>query len=192
MNNSPKKSRNKRLSVRQKKAIEYLSVNGGKDADALRYAGYSPSIVNNPQKVFKSKSFAQALEKAGVSDVRVAKKYSRLLDATNLEKDTFYAEKIITKKGKKEIVEYKQLSNEKIKELIEGTDDDSTGCRISYIKTFETHKDVFFRAPDNVVQMGMVDKIGKVKSHFAPDKHEVETHELDESERKFLQSIMNQ
>ena len=186
MSNPPKKKRKYRkvLSKRQKKALEILSKNGGNMGDALDKAGYSPSIVKNPQKVFRSKAFAQVLERSGVTDMRVGKKYSRLLDSSKIEHEVFYG--VQNEKG-----EWKYPSHDKIRKIIEG-DDGETGCILRNIQVDHKMHEVIvtYLHPENVVQKGMVELVGKVRSHFAPEKLEVEVHELDESERKLLQGII--
>jgi len=42
--------------------------NGGNASKALRDAGYSESIANNPQKVTKTESFQDILKEAGLTD----------------------------------------------------------------------------------------------------------------------------
>ena len=179
-----KKSRLRYLTSRQKKALEYRVVNGGSQADALRHAGYPPSTVKNPAKVFKSKAFSQVLDKCEVSDMRIGRKYSRLLDSGKIEHETFFG--VQNEKG-----EWKYPSHDKIRKIIEG-DNGETGCILRNVQIDHKmhHVIVTYIHPENAVQKGMVELVGKVKSHFAPEKFEVETHELDEDERKFLQSIM--
>ena len=50
-------------SIRQKKAVENMVVDGGSDASALRKAGYSEAIAKNPQKVTQSPIFQELVKK---------------------------------------------------------------------------------------------------------------------------------
>lgn len=169
--------------------------NGGKISvsKAMRDSGaYSKHSSHHPEKITKAKGFIQILEKAGLTDQFLAKKHSQLSNATVLGKDTFYAEQIVTKvKGKKKETTYRHLSNDKIKELVEGTEENPTGVKIAYIKTFETHKDVFYRTPDNAVQSKALEMGYKIKDKFAADKLDITTHELTEEEENILKNIIN-
>ena len=49
------------MTHRQKLATKEMVENGGTMASALKKAGYSPSIVKNPQKVFSSKGIQAML-----------------------------------------------------------------------------------------------------------------------------------
>lgn len=53
---------------KQRKAAEYMVENGGNKAQALKAAGYSASIVKNPQKVTNAKSFQDLCEELGLTD----------------------------------------------------------------------------------------------------------------------------
>lgn len=162
-------------------------------AAALRAAGASESVIRNPDRVFKSVGFAKELERVGLSDNVIAKKYSTLMNASSLQKEIFYAEVIKTEKvDGVEVDVYKNLTDKEIKAIIEGPKDNPTGCRVVYTKTFANRKEVSFRTPDSNVQRSIIELVGKVKSHFAPNQHEVKTHELDESERQFLQGLMSE
>jgi hypothetical protein len=46
-------------SIRAKKALTNLIGNGGNKAQALRDAGYSAAIVDNPKKIIESKGFKE-------------------------------------------------------------------------------------------------------------------------------------
>jgi hypothetical protein len=191
--NSPKNRKGYEPTLLHKKVAKAIVEKGGKVTmgGALRAAGASESLIKNPDRVFKSPGFAKELEKVGLSDKYIASKYRILLNATRLEKDTFYAEPIVETKRKKEtITGWQHMSDAKLKLMIEGSEDDPTGVKIAYIKTFQKHKEVFYRVPDSVVQKGMIELTGKVKSHFAPEQHDLILHELDESERKLLQGII--
>jgi len=49
-------------SIRQKKVIEKLAVNGGSMKSAMLEAGYSNEYASNPQKLIKTKSWEELLE----------------------------------------------------------------------------------------------------------------------------------
>lgn len=178
-------NRGKNLTLMQQKAFKYMLENGGSVADSMRHAGYANSMVKNPQKLTKSHGFAAELEKVGLSDKVIAKKYVSLMGATNIDKESFEG---IKRRGK-----WTYPDDQVIIETIEGTEEKPTGCTVMFVQIDTTthRKIVTYRRPDNAVQKGIVELTGKVKSHFAPEKLDVVSHELDETERKFLQGLMD-
>lgn len=189
MSKSHKKSGGKKdiPTILHRKVAKVLVEKGGKVTmgGALRAAGASPSIIKNPDRVFKSVGFAKELEKVGLTDKFIAKKYVSLMSATNIDKEIFEGFKV---KGK-----WTYPSDDLIRETIEGTEEAPTGCKVMFVKIDTTYKRkmVTFRRPDNGVQKGMIELAGKVKSHFAPDKLDIVHHELDEEERKLLAGLLN-
>lgn len=178
-------NKGKQLTLMQQKALKHMVENGGTAKSALLAAGYSQAIANNPKKVLKSHGFAAELEKVGLSDKMIAKKYFTLINSTNIDKEKFEG---IKRRGK-----WTYPDDQEIIDTIEGTEENPTGCKIMFVKidTRNHEKIVTYRKPDNVVQKGIVELAGKVKSHFAPEKLDVVSHELDETERKFLQGLMD-
>ncbi len=160
---------------------------------AMRESGvYSESTAKRPEKITKSKGFIKILEAAGLTDSFLAKKHSQLSRATRLEKDTFYAQpKIEIKRKKEHIVAWIHVSDEKIKEMIEGAEDDPTGNRVAYIKKFEKYKEVYFRVPDSVVQSKALEMGYKIKDHFAPNKLDIIDHDLSEKELEAMGKLFS-
>jgi len=70
-------------SIRAKKALTNLVVNGGNKAQALRDAGYSEAVVNTPSKVFESVELKPEVDK---SLAKIDKECDRLLNAA-MQKD---------------------------------------------------------------------------------------------------------
>ena len=178
-----KKQRKRTLSAKQKKALEYHVVNGGTEADALRHAQFSSSVIRNPARVFQSSAFAQALEKAGVTDKKVAGKYSRLLNSSRI--DSMYLDG--WKVGRKWVYP----SEKEAREMIEGSEDDPTGCDVMYIRVDSLYHRLLitYRHPDSATQARMIELVGKVKSHFAAESLGVVTHELSDEDRQFLSGL---
>src|SRR3989344_8635040 len=55
--------------IRQVRAVENLVENGGKNkGEAIRGAGYSETMVKNPDRVFGSPTVKKVLEKLGIPD----------------------------------------------------------------------------------------------------------------------------
>ncbi len=56
---------------RQKKAIAKIVENGGNVSKAMKEAGYSNAMVNNPQRLTTSQAFQEFMVKAGVTDEKL-------------------------------------------------------------------------------------------------------------------------
>lgn len=185
----PKKTKpqkNRTLTKKQQKAFDNLVVSGGNRGDqkkALRDAGYSESIAKTPSKVFGSPTFSQLLEKAGVSDKKVAGKYASLLNSSRVEKEYLDG----WREGRKWVYPSPAL----VRKMIEGDEDHPTGCVVMHIATDSNQRRliVTYRHPDNAAQKGIVELIGKVRSHFAPDRLDVVHHDLSEEDLKALSNI---
>ena len=55
--------------------------NGGNKRKALREAGYSESVANNPDKVFSSPAVVEQLNRGGLTQKAIAKRVLRLMDS---------------------------------------------------------------------------------------------------------------
>lgn len=77
-----KKLTAKEPSMKQTKAIEYALENGGNISQAMLKAGYSPATAKTPQKLTQSQAFQRAMEKAGISEAKLAERLNEGLDAT--------------------------------------------------------------------------------------------------------------
>jgi hypothetical protein len=72
----------RRPTMRQRLVVGHLVENGGSLGKAMRAAGYSNAMANNPAKLTRSKGFMELLEEAGVTDERIAKVMNEGLEAT--------------------------------------------------------------------------------------------------------------
>lgn len=80
-----KKKQNREPTLKQKKAIAILGEKGGSISGAMRAAGYSPMTAKNPDKLTNTpafKTFLDELEKAGVTDAKIAETISEGMNAT--------------------------------------------------------------------------------------------------------------
>ena len=71
---------------KQKKLLKKISENLGNQASKpigtmMREVGYSESTSKTPSRVTQSKGFVELLEKAGISDSKIAKRLNEGLDA---------------------------------------------------------------------------------------------------------------
>lgn len=189
-----KKTYSKAPSDRLKKAVDIMVASGGKKTkgEALKEAGYSDAIAKNPHKITRSKTYRDYMDQVGLTSTYLSKKHRQLSNAMRLEKDRFDA--VCTKigKGKKEKYEYTHIPDSKIKLLIEGDEDNPTGNKIAWIKTFETHKEVWFRVPDNLVQKGALDMAFKVRGDYTADKafEDLANHIMGKEEEEEIDSIL--
>lgn len=181
MSKTKKEYKNKAPTLKQSTAIKHMLEKGGSVASAMRSAGYSPATIKNPDHLTKSKAFIKILEKAGVTDNLLAKKHVALLNSSRLDRETFDA----VRKGRKWV----HFTDEQIKTSIEGTEENPTGCRIMYIKTFPEQRIALFRTPDNPAQAKALEMGYKVKDHFAPDKFELVEHELTPEEQEIVEAV---
>lgn len=69
----PRVKKVREATMRQKKAIELMVANGGTASNALRQAGYSEAIAQNPQKVTRSESFIALAAECGLTDLFLTK-----------------------------------------------------------------------------------------------------------------------
>ncbi len=180
---SRKKKRTAKLSAQAKKALTYTVDNGGTQADALRAAGYSQAIIRNPKRVFESSAFAKALEDAGVTDIKVAKRYSRLLNSSRIE--------TLMLDGWRDGRKWAYPKDSEVRKMIEGDEHHPTGCDVLYIRIDTTYHRlvVTYRHPDNAAQTRIIELVGKVKSHFAPEKLGVVEHTMSEADRQLLEGL---
>lgn len=66
---------------KQKRAAMHLMENDGNVSDAMRKAGYSDASVKNSHRLTRQKGFIEVLERAGVTEDKLAEVLSGGLDA---------------------------------------------------------------------------------------------------------------
>jgi hypothetical protein len=76
------------MTTRQAVAMKHI-VAGDSVSKAMTKAGYKPAYAKNPQQLTRTKSFIDILEKAGVSDKKLAQRLNEGLDATNKDGKDF-------------------------------------------------------------------------------------------------------
>lgn len=80
---------NKQSVNRRDRAIQIWGEKGGSKADALREAGFSNKIIDNPQRVFNTPYAMEVLEKAGVDLDGALKQLNRKVKSRSLDNMTF-------------------------------------------------------------------------------------------------------
>lgn len=146
--------------MRQRKAAKILLENGGKSVrKAMKEAGYSDTMADNPQKLTNTKSWQELMDEYLPED-EIAKKHKELLNAAEL---TAYHYAV---KGEKDELP----DREDIKAAIESV----PGCRVIH---WQEHWDgsltVHFQAPDNRTRKDALDMAIKLRGKYAAEKFEV-------------------
>jgi len=144
---------------RHKKAFKNLGENGGNKGMALKDAGYSPTVVNTPQKVTDSKGWNELLEQH-LPDKLLAKKHKDLLDSTRLDHMVFPQLRVDdpeTKKGK--VKKYgEELTDNDIREMLV-----DVNCKVRRIVHGEQARHVYFWSADNIALKSALELAYKIK-----------------------------
>lgn len=138
------------MNNRQKLAIKNMVVKGGSMKDAMLNAGYSGAYARNPQKLLKSKSVQEDLEKFNISTSLknlAQKKYINTIEFSAL------------------------MTDEEITELLK-----SAGVKIFKIKKMLAKKMVYTVDVSPGVALKAIDLIAKIRGDFAPLKIEDESN----------------
>lgn len=69
------------MTIKQKRAIKNLVLNGGNVTQAMIDAGYSPNTAHSPDKLTKTKTFKELVEKH-LKDDLLLRKHEEALEAT--------------------------------------------------------------------------------------------------------------
>jgi len=165
---------------RRIKVIKALVGTGGKMAPAMREAGYSDVMVNNPQRLTKTKTWNDLLEEH-LPDSLLTESHVSLLKSTRLDHMVFpleHTEKKVVKKRPKpadedmdddeEMMDAPQmlskediLTDKDIKEMLL-----SVNCTVKRIVHGETCRHVYFWSSDNKAKKEALEMAYKLKSRF--------------------------
>lgn len=183
------KKTNMAPSPRMIKAAQIMVVKGGTMASALREAGYSEAIANNPQKVTRSEAFAKLLDKIGLTDERVAKQYNTLSNLRVDQEKTFYASVTRVKVGKQTRRKFAHISDATIEKFISKM----PSASLVVIQTFQDKKVVHYTTPLYPALKSGLELTAKSKGLMAPEKfdHGFTFHEPTEEEKKLIGDIFN-
>ncbi len=136
------------MSLKRIKAVSNVLKNGGNLSKAMRDAGYSKIYADNPQKMKRTLSFQQLLDKH-LPDSKVVKIHGGLLNASHLDNIQFSL----------------VFTDEEIKEMIK-----AAGCKLLKIKRTERSGYAWFMISDNRARDAALDKIYKLRGHYAAEK----------------------
>lgn len=134
---------------RQIKAVKNLVENGGSIRQAMKDAGYSQTMADNPKRLTQSKSFRALLDDC-IPEEEVSKQLRNLLHASKVEHYVFPL----------------SVTDEEIKEIVESIN----GCTLKKIKHGEQMTYAYYWTPDNRSKKDALDMILKVRGHYAPQK----------------------
>lgn len=138
--------------MRQRKAIKIALENGGNVSKAMREAGYSKAMAKNPQKIKKSKTWQQLMDKF-LPEQTVAEVHAQLLRSTRIEHAVFPV----------------SMKDEEIIDLLA-----TVNCTAKKFMHSEMQTHCWFWAPDNLARKAGVEMAHKLRGNFAPEKHEVD------------------
>lgn len=119
-------------------------------------AGYAQEYAEKITAVMSEnvrETMAAALDAAGLTDERLAKRHLELSDASQIERFSFK----------------KDLRDEEITSVMESV----AGCIVVYVREDETGKVAYVQTADHRSRKDAIDLAYKIKGHYAPDEHEV-------------------
>lgn len=120
----------------------------GSRRQAIKAAGFSDEMADNPRKVTDSKWFKKA-----VTDYE---------DEVNIVKEEKHAVRL------DHYVFPLDMTDDEIVELIEGI----PGCKMRKIKHGDQQTRAYFWTPDHKSRQNMLDKLWKLRGDYSADKHE--------------------
>lgn len=195
------KKYNTKLSTRAVKAIKIMMEKGGSKGDALKKAGYSAGYAKNPQKIFKTNSFAQVLDRAGLTDEYLATGFKEFTKAGMLkdyifphikEKDivTIDKESAEYKDGginKKEVITLVPVDKKHIARVISKI----SGAEIVDTVVNDYQTVVTYQIPDHGSRRIGYEFASKSKGHLATDPATLPPveHTLTEQDKTFLENL---
>jgi hypothetical protein len=138
--------------------------------EAVRNGGYSPSMIDNPNKIINSQGVAKAMDMIGMDDRDLAVTNRDLLKKSfRIEVTTF--PKIPEQHKEESDEEYAErtkdyISDDQIRELIAGN-----GGFVKHIGQGYGGRTVVYTFPDNMARLKALELIYKVKGAFAPTQN---------------------
>ena len=141
----PRKS-TKKPSQRMKVAASKLMENHGNISKSMLQAGYSPNTAKMPSNLTNSKGW-QTLMSKYLSDRKLTKKHSELLEARHIEHYTFPA----------------SMTNKEIKDTIEKG---SPGARVINLQRNQQWVRAHFSTSDNITQTKNLELAYKIKGRL--------------------------
>lgn len=147
------------------KNIQKLDEFGGSLRQALKAAGYSDAIANNPKRITDRKWFSDSLP----DYQKTAQAIHNLMDSCKLTQYTFVS----------------VMSDQDVIEFIEGV----PGCKVLEIIHSKNKTKVYYLKPDNNSIVKAIYIVLKIRGYFAPDKTQIVEEFENMSEEEILQEI---
>lgn len=161
--------------VRQKRAVDNLVVNGGNVSKAMRDAGYTKLTAKTPQKLTESRGFKGLIEDAGLTDQYLLRKHKELMDSKRIEHMTFPL----------------RVSDDDIRELLE-----SVSCIVRRIQRSAKQVDCWYWASNTEAVKGSLELAYKIKRHFGETPNSISFNQVtlmvDEKKKDAFVERMNQ
>lgn len=129
------------------KNISNIKEFNGSMRQAIKAAGYSQTIADNPKVLTDRKWFKASLP----TYAETSEELKNLMYASRLDHYVFPL----------------SLSDDEIREIVEGI----AGCRLRKIKHGETQTWAYFYSPDNKSKKEAIDIVLKVRGDYAAEKH---------------------
>lgn len=200
---APKKNK-KRPSLKQLKTIKLMSANVRMStSEAMRQAGYSKSSARKPQRITKSETFKDVLNRIGFTDERLARGYEELAGASTMREITFLAKKVNElikidesspdwdEEGPmnqiKEDSHYVHLTRKEIDKALSKI----PGAQFAHSIEQYDRTVVYYSVPEYGPRAKALELASKAKGSFSPEQVNVtiEDEEITPEERKQLEAL---
>lgn len=169
--------------LKQKKALKEVGVNGGNISKAMKKAGYSDSVSKRTDKLTQTKGWKELMEQY-LPDDMLAQKHQELLNSTGIDHlvfplgpkgeddDNFSGGTVDKSKKKDDIhVERTTLTDKEIIKMLA-----DVNCKVRRIVHGETARHVYFWSADNKARKDGLDMAYKLKGSYASEKVDVTAH----------------
>lgn len=134
--------------IKHKKVLDNFTENGGSMRKAIKAAGYSQELADNPQKIVESKTFLEVLEEYLPDDV-LSKNHKELLEQKRIEYFVFP----------------KKMDDKEIKGHVE-----AAGLRLIVVRESDKGKLAFYSVPDAQAKSKALEMAYKLKGKFGDDE----------------------
>lgn len=146
--------------LKHKKVLDNFTENGGNIQKAIKDAGYSQEVVENPQKILNSRTWQELMD-AEFPDDSISERHNQLLTASRFEKQEFPPGAKLTAN---KIPGSEELSDEEIREMFA-----EAQCRVHRILHGTDKRIVYFSSPDNLARDKALDKVYKIKGRYTDE-----------------------
>lgn len=147
LNRSKRKFTRPTTALKHKKVIDNFTENGGSMRKAIKDAGYSQEVADNPQKIVESKTFLEVLEEYLPDDV-LSQNHKELLNQKRIEYFVFP----------------KKMDDAEIKGHVS-----AAGLTLIVVRESDKGKLAFYSIPDAQAKKAALEMAYKLKGKFVDD-----------------------